>query len=114
MGFRYRLHAKELPGKPDIVFRPRKKVILVQGCYWHGHGCKRGGEGAKSNEKYWGPKIAKNRQRDQQVLSALTNAGWNTLVIWECETSDTSRISERLHNFLIPHEASHPRSLQPK
>jgi DNA mismatch endonuclease (patch repair protein) len=64
MGYRFRLHAPELPGKPDIVFRPRRKAVLVHGCYWHGHGCSRGGKGAKSNQDYWGPKIARTRARD--------------------------------------------------
>ena len=64
LGFRFRLHRRDLPGKPDLVFVARKKIVFVHGCYWHGHGCKVGGTGAKSNQVYWGPKIARNRERD--------------------------------------------------
>ncbi|TPN16337.1 DNA mismatch endonuclease Vsr [Mesorhizobium sp. B2-1-3] len=99
LGYRYRLHAKDLPGKPDIVFRQRKKAILVHGCYWHGHGCKRGGQGAKSNTGYWGPKIARNRERDEKALCALRDAGWDVLTIWECEVADND-LTERLQAFL--------------
>src|SRR5262245_60068558 len=65
LGYRYRLHRRDLPGKPDLVFVGKKKIILVHGCYWHGHGCPVGGTGAKSNQGYWGPKIARNRERDE-------------------------------------------------
>jgi len=100
LGYRYRLHAKELPGRPDVVFRPRRKAIFVHGCYWHGHGCSRGGTGAKSNTEYWRPKIAKNRARDALHLETLTSNGWNVLVIWECETTDHEATMSRLHAFL--------------
>jgi DNA mismatch endonuclease (patch repair protein) len=109
-GFRFRLHAKELPGKPDIVFRPRRKVIRVQGCYWHGHGCARGGTGAKSNADYWGPKIGKNRARDCANLDALVAAGWAVLTIWECETRDPSLLEPKLEAFLKPE----PLTIRPK
>lgn len=98
-GFRYRLHAKDLPGKPDMVFRSRRSVIFVHGCYWHGHGCKRGGSGAKSNQAYWGPKIERNRNRDQAVMSALRAANWRVLVVWECETKASNTLS-RVIQFL--------------
>lgn len=100
LGYRFRLHRKELPGKPDLVFPRRRAVIFVHGCYWHGHGCKRGGSGAKSNESYWGPKIERNRERDQRVLAALRDAGWRTLVIWECETADQEALTGRIREFL--------------
>lgn len=100
LGYRYRLHAKDLPGKPDLVFRPQKKAIFVHGCYWHGHGCAVGGTGAKSNQTYWGPKIEGNRRRDAAAILALENAGWKTLVIWECETKEAAEVSQRIVSFL--------------
>lgn len=95
LGFRFRLHRRDLPGKPDLVFAGRKKIILVHGCYWHGHGCKVGGKGAKSNRSYWGPKIAGNRVRDEKHLEALKRAGWNVLTVWECETRKSGRRLEK-------------------
>ena len=100
LGFRYRLHAKELPGKPDIVFRSRRKAIFVHGCYWHGHGCARGGRGAKSNQAYWGPKIAKNRARDDAAIASLKSEGWRILVVWECGARDGTRLKATLARFL--------------
>lgn len=100
MGFRFRLHAKELPGKPDIVFRPRRKAVLVHGCYWHGHGCARGGSGAQSNANYWGPKIAGNRARDLKNSELLAERGWRVLVVWECEVRDEEALAQRMADFL--------------
>lgn len=100
LGFRFRLHAKELPGKPDIVFRPRRKAVHVHGCYWHGHGCSRGGTGAKSNVEYWAPKIARNRARDEASASAMEADGWSVLTVWECETRDLVQLEARLTEFL--------------
>lgn len=108
LGFRFRLHAAELPGKPDIVFRPRKKVINVHGCYWHGHGCSRGGTGSKSNVDYWQPKIAKNLARDEANALALEAMGWSALTIWECEARDQGALEARLTKFLET-EADTPR-----
>lgn len=100
MGFRFRLHRADLPGKPDLVFGPRKKVIFVHGCYWHGHGCSVGGTGAKSNRAYWGPKIAGNKARDNSRLTDLKRAGWKVSVIWECETRNIARLERKLLRFL--------------
>ncbi len=100
MGYRYRLHRKDLPGKPDLVFGPRRKAVFVHGCYWHGHGCSRGGTGAKSNQAYWGPKITRNRERDARNGRALREAGWDVLTVWECETKDTAALERRLREFL--------------
>jgi DNA mismatch endonuclease (patch repair protein) len=100
LGYRFRLHRKDLPGKPDLVFPSRKKVIFVHGCYWHGHGCKVGGTGAKSNRSYWGPKIKGNKLRDARHLISLKKLGWKTLVIWECETANVFRIRSRIKRFL--------------
>lgn len=102
LGYRFRLHRRDLPGKPDLVFGRRKKVIQVHGCYWHGHGCAVGGTGAKSNQAYWGPKIARNRERDAAALAALSVGGWKALVVWECETKDAKKLALRLRHFLGP------------
>ena len=103
IGYRFRLHRKELPGKPDLVFRARLAVIFVHGCYWHGHGCARGGTGAKSNQSYWKPKISGNKTRHDTVELQLVELGWRCLVIWECETRDVARLQEQIENFLNAH-----------
>lgn len=102
LGYRYRLHRKDLPGCPDIVFGPQRKLILVHGCYWHGHGCKRGGAGPKSNQEYWAPKIAKNKARDEQSAAKLKNLGWKLLIVWECETDRTKELTRCIRTFLRP------------
>jgi DNA mismatch endonuclease (patch repair protein) len=100
LGFRFRLNRRDLAGRPDLVFVARKKIVFVHGCYWHGHGCKIGGTGAKSNQAYWGPKIARNRERDDSAVEALTGLGWKVLIIWECETRDESQLASMLEHFL--------------
>ena len=100
MGFRYRLHRKDLPGKPDLVFGPRRKVIFVHGCFWHGHTCKRGDRTPRKNRRYWTKKIARNKERDQEHVSALKAKGWRVLVIWECETKDTKWLGKRVRAYL--------------
>ena len=103
MGYRYRLHAKDLPGKPDLVFRPRKKVIFVHGCFWHQHpkqSC-RDGRAPKSNLGYWAAKLARNVARDAQHLAALKEMGWRVLVIWECEAlGEDEKLARRIARFL--------------
>ena len=101
-GHRFRLHARELPGKPDIVFRPRKKCVFVHGCFWHLHdapSCK-DARLPKSNRRYWGPKLRRNKARDAGHLAALKKLGWKTLVIWECETRKPEKLKKRLEKFL--------------
>ena len=84
-GFRYRLHVKDLPGKPDIVLPKYKTAIFVNGCFWHGHkGCK-DFVIPKSNTAFWLEKIGKNKNRDEQNITALISAGWKVITIWECE-----------------------------
>jgi len=100
MGYRYRLHWRSLPGAPDIVFPSRQKAVFVHGCYWHGHGCKRGGSGAKSNQTYWAPKIERTRLRDMQAIDRLAEIGWRSLVLWECEFADPAALRQRLESFL--------------
>jgi DNA mismatch endonuclease (patch repair protein) len=102
LGYRFRIHRRDLPGTPDLVLSSRQKVIFVHGCYWHGHGCKRGGQGAKSNTDYWGPKIARNRERDITTMAKLKAAGWSVLVIWECEVRDQKALEAEIRSFLGP------------
>ncbi|MCA3563494.1 MAG: DNA mismatch endonuclease Vsr [Methylocystis sp.] len=100
LGYRFRLHAKELPGKPDIVLRPRRAAILVHGCFWHGHGCARGGRMPKTNRDYWERKIARNRERDAERLMALEARGYRVLTLWECGLKDAAALEESLRRFL--------------
>jgi DNA mismatch endonuclease (patch repair protein) len=104
MGFRYSLFRGDLPGKPDLVFAPRKKIIFIHGCFWHGHrkkGCL-DGRLPKSNLEYWVPKIASNRQRDSRHRHTLKKAGWRILEIWECETRDAPSLKRKIRKFLGP------------
>lgn len=100
MGFHYRLHPKDVPGKPDISFKGRKKAIFIHGCFWHGHACKRGARTPKTNREYWEQKINRNKQRDVQHRDALRAMGWDVLTLWECELKDISRVMERLTVFM--------------
>ena len=99
LGYRYRLHAKNLPGKPDLVFPGRKKVIFVHGCFWHYHDCKIG-HIPKSRLDYWEPKLTARRQRDASNVAALTEMGWRVLVVWECEIKETEHLENTLRQFL--------------
>lgn len=87
LGFRYRLHRKELPGSPDLVFPSLKKVLFVHGCYWHGHDC-RWGKLPKSNTSFWEEKIAANVGRDERNIRDLKRLGWETFTVWQCELRD--------------------------
>lgn len=98
-GYRYRLHSKALPGKPDIVFGTRRKAIFVHGCFWHGHGCAKG-RAPKSRLDYWGPKLEANKARDSRNEADLRGLGWEILTIWQCETKDEQTLLQRLRNFL--------------
>ena len=100
LGFRYRLYAKDLPGKPDLVFRGHRKAIFVHGCFWHGHRCKRGSRVPTANQEYWERKIARNRERDKAVRKELLGAGWRVLSVWECETRDAGVIAGKVKRFL--------------
>jgi len=100
MGYRYRLHGKDLPGKPDLVFRPRRKAIFVHGCFWHQHDCPRGARLPKSNRDYWWPKLRRNKERDAQHRERLFDMGWNALTIWECEIADRDALARRIAAFL--------------
>jgi DNA mismatch endonuclease (patch repair protein) len=99
LGYRYRLNATKLPGRPDIVFPVRKRVIFVHGCFWHGHGCAKG-QAPKSRLDYWGPKLEVNRERDAVQVRALEDLGWSVLTIWQCETLEREALTARLRLFL--------------
>lgn len=101
MGYRFRLHRKDLPGKPDLVFASRRKVIFVHGCFWHAHDCKTAHR-PKSNADYWGPKLKRNQARDERNLVALVAQGWKPLVIWECELKKGPSAGARIRRFLAP------------
>jgi len=100
MGYRYRLHAKDLPGKPDLAFRSRRKVIFIHGCFWHRHNDCALARLPKSRLDFWLPKLDANRQRDLKNEHALREAGWDVLTIWECELSDMAHLKTRIRGFL--------------
>lgn len=96
----YRIHRKDLPGKPDLAWIGRKLAVFVHGCFWHGHNCAEGIRKPKSNQGYWIPKIERNRQRDFKNIAALKAGGWNVLVVWECEITAKDFLLDKLHKFL--------------
>ncbi|MBI4773492.1 MAG: DNA mismatch endonuclease Vsr [Deltaproteobacteria bacterium] len=100
LGYRYRLHSENLPGKPDLVFPSRRKALFVHGCFWHGHDCSRGARIPKSNSKYWIKKIGRNKERDQENKKLLESLGWSVLVLWECQTNDLDNVKIILEDFL--------------
>jgi DNA mismatch endonuclease (patch repair protein) len=100
LGYRYRLHSKDLPGKPDLVFRQRRKAIFVHGCFWHQHQQCQDGRVPKSNRQYWRPKLTRNVKRDAENMAAMKAGGWRVLVVWECETKDESGLTARLKRFI--------------
>jgi len=99
MGYRFRLHRKDLPGKPDLVFPSRRKVVFVHGCFWHSHGCKLTRR-PRLNLEYWLPKLQGNRDRDARHVAELGSAGWKCLIFWECEVGSAGAIRRRLRSFL--------------
>lgn len=101
MGYRYRLHQRDLPGKPDMVFPGRKKAIFVHGCFWHGHSCKHAVRHPATNIGYWEKKIARNVERFSTQVETLEGAGWSVLTVWECEMADVLELKRRLRRFLL-------------
>jgi DNA mismatch endonuclease (patch repair protein) len=100
LGYRYRLHRHDLPGKPDLVFPGHRKVIFIHGCFWHQHpGC-REGRLPNSRTDYWTPKLTRNVERDAIALKQLADSGWKVLVIWECETMNREAVRQKLLDFL--------------
>lgn len=96
----YRLHRKDLPGKPDVVFVGQRKAIFVHGCFWHGHNCPRGARVPSTNTTYWLSKIARNQHRDVDNQAKLIQLGWSVLIIWECELKNPSMLSANILQFL--------------
>lgn len=100
MGYRYRLHCKDLPGKPDLVFASRRKVIFVHECFWHQHNACKAGRVPTSNTGYWAPKLLRNVTRDAEARGRLEAVGWKVMVVWECETKDQPALVGKLRRFL--------------
>ncbi|MCI3134763.1 very short patch repair endonuclease [Phenylobacterium aquaticum] len=100
LGARYRLHRKDLPGKPDIVLAGRRLAIFVHGCFWHGHDCARGARVPQANRDYWVAKVARNQARDQRNRADLDAAGWRVETVWECELRDPAALRARLEAML--------------
>lgn len=100
LGYRFRLHRADLPGTPDLVFPVLRKVILVNGCFWHQHTCQLGCKAPRTRQEYWIPKLARNVTRDRSTHAELADLGWAVLVVWECETRDDASLANRLHAFL--------------
>ncbi|MBL9083309.1 MAG: DNA mismatch endonuclease Vsr [Planctomycetales bacterium] len=102
LGYRYRLHGKNVPGSPDLVFAGLRKVVFVHGCFWHRHSCPRGQSTPAANKKFWLAKFARNVARDAAVRRLLRREGWRSLVIWECQlsTKRLERTALRLKRFL--------------
>ena len=104
LGYRFRLHRSDLPGKPDLVFASRRKVVFVNGCFWHQHDTAkcRSARIPKSNEEYWVPKLARTVARDKRNRRSLNALGWQHLTVWECETraDNETSLSRRLRRFL--------------
>jgi DNA mismatch endonuclease (patch repair protein) len=101
-GYRYRVHVKDLPGKPDIVFTRRRKVVFIHGCFWHQHpGCPAAYRPSSSTD-YWNAKLDRNMVRDERSLTSLTYGGWSVHVVWECELKNIAEATQRLFAFLGP------------
>ena len=100
MGFRYRLHAADLPGKPDLVFRGLGKIVFVHGCFWHGHSFRAGRNRPASDQSYWITKLERNVARDRAHVRKLRRAGWGVMTVWECQLKEPERVAARLMKFL--------------
>ena len=102
LGYRFRLHRKDIPGRPDLAFPARRKVVEVRGCFWHQHpGCPRA-RLPSTRQDYWHPKLAANVARDERNEATLAGLGWSTLVVWECEMAPLEAMASRLSDFLGP------------
>jgi DNA mismatch endonuclease (patch repair protein) len=113
MGYRYRLHGKKLPGRPDLVFAGRRSVIFLHGCFWHGHDCgtyKR----PRPDQTFWIDKLASNVRRDRSVEERLIADGWRVLTVWECELRDEPKVEEAIKAFLGPLQAARRRVDTPR
>lgn len=100
LGFRFRLHRRDLPGSPDLVFPRFRRVIFVHGCFWHQHPRCKFAYTPKSRPEFWIPKLEANMRRDAAAQQALVAAGWDILIVWECEIFDIFNLSNKIHSFL--------------
>lgn len=98
-GWRYRLHRKELPGTPDLVFVGQRAVLFVNGCFWHGHSC-RLGRMPKTRPDFWAAKLKANRQRDARKIAQLAELGWRSMTVWQCSLADRQKALEEIESFL--------------
>lgn len=111
MGFRYRLHSARLPGRPDIVFSRLRKLIFVHGCFWHMHRCHLGRVHPSTNADFWKAKREANRKRDARNRQVLRRAGWDVLIVWECELRSSVKLAQKLSAFIskpFAREYEHP------
>jgi DNA mismatch endonuclease (patch repair protein) len=109
LGYRYRLHDRDLPGKPDLVFKGRRKAIFVHGCFWHRHpepGCKLA-RMPKSRLDFWEPKLTANRVRDMEAQHRLREMGWDSLIVWECESRHIEQLENKVRAFLDGRKEAH-------
>ena len=100
LGYRFRLHRKDLPGCPDIVLPRHKKIIFVHGCWWHRHNCRLGRRCPKSRQEYWLPKLQGNKDRHKRNTCVLRNRGWKVLTVWECQTKMSDKLTAKITQFL--------------
>jgi len=99
LGYRYSIARDDLPGRPDLVFVSRRKIIFVHGCFWHGHTC-RYGRLPKSRRGYWMPKITANKARDRRQSNALRKTGWSVMIVWQCQLKKKDALEARIEDFL--------------
>lgn len=99
LGYRFRLHRKELPGTPDLVLPKHCLALFVHGCFWHGHDCNRG-KLPSSNREFWRRKIERNIERDRAAVEQLEKSGWRTIIVWGCETTSAARLTELAHRLV--------------
>jgi DNA mismatch endonuclease (patch repair protein) len=100
LGYRYRLNDTSLPGRPDLVFPSRRKIIFVHGCFWHRHNCRLGRPAPSTRKDFWAKKLERNQARDKEVRRALKKLGWNILTVWECQLKELSHVMKRVSAFL--------------
>ena len=100
LGYRYRLHRKDLPGRPDLVFVSRRKVVFVNGCFWHNHANCDKVRVPSTNTEYWTAKLQRNSERDKKNLALLAEMGWEATTVWECELDDLESVTAQLIDFL--------------